>query len=84
MQVFYGRIYIFVIIRLPEIFDYLDGDKCIFEQAPLEKLAEEGQLMSYRHRGFWQCMDTMREKIQLKHLEPWQSSMEGLGQVRKI
>ena len=43
-----------------EIFDYLDGDKCIFEQAPLEKLTEEGQLMSYRHRGFWQCMDTMR------------------------
>ena len=45
----------------PEIFDYLDGDECIFEQAPLEKLAEEGQLMSYRHRGFLQCMDTMRE-----------------------
>ena len=60
----------------PEIFDYLDGDECIFEQAPLEKLAEEGQLMSYRHRGFWQCMDTMREKIQLENLwshgkAPW-------------
>ena len=59
-----------------EIFDYLDEDKCIFEQAPLEKLAEEGQLMSYRHRGFWQCMDTMREKIQLENLwshgkAPW-------------
>lgn len=60
----------------PEIFDYLDGDECIFEQAPLEKLAEEGELMSYRHRGFWQCMDTMREKIQLENLwthdkAPW-------------
>lgn len=59
-----------------EMFDYLDGDECIFEQAPLEKLAEEWQLMSYRHRGFWQCMDTMREKIQLENLwshgkAPW-------------
>ena len=63
----------------PEIFDYLDGDECIFEQAPLEKLAEEGQLMSYCHRGFWQCMDTMREKIQLENLwthgkAPWKVS----------
>ena len=54
----------------PEVFDYLDGDECIFEQAPLQKLAAEGQLMCYQHRGFWQCMDTMREKIQLENL--WQ------------
>ena len=45
----------------PEIFDYLDGDNCVFEQAPLQKLAEQGQLMSYLHKGFWQCMDNKRE-----------------------
>ena len=55
----------------PEIFDYLSDDSTIFEQEPMQKLAQEGQLMSYRHRGFWQCMDTMREKIVLEKL--WQS-----------
>lgn len=50
----------------PEIFDYIEGDDTVFEQAPLEKLAQEGQLMSYMHRGFWQCMDTKREKDQLE------------------
>ena len=45
----------------PEIFDYIDGDQTIFERDPLERLASEGQLMSYMHRGFWQCMDTKRE-----------------------
>ena len=45
----------------PGIFDYLDGDQCVFEKAPLQKLAEQGQLMSYTHRGFWQCMDNKRE-----------------------
>lgn len=46
----------------PDIFDYLTGDECIFEQEPMRKLAEEGQLMSYQHKGFWQCMDNIREK----------------------
>ena len=55
----------------PEIFDYLNGDDCIFEKEPLRKLAEEGQLMSYQHKGFWQCMDTLREKNQLEKL--WKS-----------
>lgn len=59
-----------------KVFDYLGGDDCIFEQAPLQQLAAEGQLMCYQHRGFWQCMDTMREKIQLENLwkhgkAPW-------------
>jgi len=45
----------------PKVFDYLDGDACIFERAPLERLAADGQLMSYVHRGFWQCMDSKRE-----------------------
>lgn len=55
----------------PQVFDYLDGDDCIFEKEPLRKLAEEGQLMSYQHKGFWQCMDTLREKNQLEKL--WKS-----------
>ena len=55
----------------PEIFDHLKDDSTIFEQGPMQELAQEGQLMSYRHHGFWQCMDTMREKIILEKL--WQS-----------
>lgn len=60
----------------PEVFDYIEGDQTVLEQGPLEKLAEQGQLMSYRHNGFWQCMDNMREREQLeKMLErgiaPW-------------
>ena len=46
----------------PTIFDYLDGDETIFEKIVLERLANEGELMSYLHRGYWQCMDSMREK----------------------
>lgn len=60
----------------PEIFDYLDGDECVFEQEPMRRLAEEGQLMSYTHHGFWQCMDNIREKEILETLietgqAPW-------------
>lgn len=54
----------------PEVFDYFDGDSTILEQGPLERLAREGELMSYRHTGFWQCMDTVREKELLEKL--WQ------------
>ena len=50
----------------PEIFDYIDGDDTVFEREPLEKLAKEGQLMSYMHKGFWQCMDTKREMDMLE------------------
>ena len=46
----------------PEVYDYIDGDETQFEHEPLERLAAEGQLMAYRHDGFWQCMDTLREK----------------------
>lgn len=58
------------------IFDYLGSDECVFEQEPLMKLAAEGQLMSYQHKGFWQCMDTKREKDTLEqlwneHKAPW-------------
>ena len=55
----------------PKIFDYLTDDSCVFEKIALTKLAEEGQLMSYIHEGFWQCMDTMNEKKKLE--EMWRS-----------
>lgn len=50
----------------PEIFDYIEGDDTVFERAPLEKLAAEGELMSYLHKGYWQCMDTKREMEKLE------------------
>lgn len=60
----------------PEVFRYLQGDHTIFEQEPLRRLAEEGELASYTHRGFWQCMDTKKEHDQLNELwdkgeAPW-------------
>ena len=60
----------------PKIFDYLDGDNCVFEQEPMRRLAAQGELMSYVHRGFWQCMDNIREKDILEKLleagqAPW-------------
>ncbi len=53
-----------------KIFDYLD-ESCVLEHAPLEKLAEEGQLMAFKHEGFWQPMDTYRDKLELESL--WNS-----------
>lgn len=60
----------------PEVIDLIEGDETIFENEPLEKLAENNQLMSYIHRGFWQCMDNAREKMMLESLidqgrAPW-------------
>ena len=59
----------------PEVFDYLTEDT-VFETDALSKLAEEGQLMSYQHEGFWQCMDTLQEKLLLEQMiadgdAPW-------------
>ncbi len=60
----------------PSVFSLLDGDGCIFERTPLETLAKDGELMSYIHEGFWQCMDNIREKNMLEKLlaedkAPW-------------
>ena len=55
----------------PPVLDYLNGDDSIMELDMLERLAEEKQLVAYRHYGFWQCMDTLRDKRQLE--EAWQS-----------
>lgn len=56
----------------PEIFDYIKDDKTIWERAPLETLAKEGQLCSFRHDGFWLPMDTLRDKFRLEEL--WQTN----------
>lgn len=60
----------------PGVFDYIEGDATQFEHEPLQNLARDGQLMAYRHHGFWQCMDTLRDKALLEKLwaadaAPW-------------
>lgn len=55
----------------PAIFNYLEDDSTVFEKAPLENLSKEEQLMAYKHYGFWQCMDTQRDKQLLESL--WDS-----------
>ena len=61
----------------PGVFDYItEGDASIFERNPLEGLAQDGELMAYQHQGFWQCMDTQRDKQKLEDLwasgnAPW-------------
>lgn len=59
----------------PTVFDYLEGDQVVWEQDPLRRLAREGELMAYEHTGFWQAMDTLRDKTQLEelwsHKAPW-------------
>lgn len=56
----------------PSVFDLIEGDQTVFEREPLETLVEQGELMSYVHEGFWQCMDNMREKEMLEKL--WASN----------
>jgi len=60
----------------PEIINYIDDDQTAWERKPLERLAEEGQLMAYRHNEFWQCMDTLRDvqllnKLWMEGNAPW-------------
>ena len=62
----------------PKVFDYIEGDNTILEKEPMEKLVEDGELMSYIHKGYWQCMDNLREKEMLEKLwetgnAPWKS-----------
>ena len=62
----------------PEVFDYLKDDTTVFEKEPMENLAKDGQLMAYRHNGFWKCMDTQRDKMQLEEMwasgkAPWKT-----------
>jgi glucose-1-phosphate cytidylyltransferase len=55
----------------PEIFDLIEGDSTMLEREPLEQLAKRGELMSFSHDGFWQCMDTLRDREFLEEL--WNS-----------
>jgi glucose-1-phosphate cytidylyltransferase len=55
----------------PGVMDYIEGDRTIWEREPLEALARDGQLSAYTHAGFWQPMDTLRDKMRLEEL--WQS-----------
>ncbi len=60
----------------PDVFDLIEGDETVFERGPMEKLAKSGQLMCYRHKGFWQCMDTKQERDKLETMlnddcAPW-------------
>ena len=60
----------------PKVLPYLESDATIWEREPLQRLAEDGQLMSYQHDGFWQPMDTLRDKVYLEELwatgkAPW-------------
>jgi glucose-1-phosphate cytidylyltransferase len=62
----------------PAVLDFIDGDETMFEHAPLERLASQGQLMAYKHDSFWQCMDTLRDKHVLQKLwdsgkPPWRT-----------
>ena len=61
----------------PEFFDLIKGDSAILERGPLENAARQNQLMAYKHQGFWQCMDTKRDRDNLEALAlsgnpPWQ------------
>lgn len=65
----------------PEVFDYIDGDSTTWEKEPLESLAQEGNLYSYRHNGFWKAMDTLRDKNELEALwsrgdAPWMKNLQ--------
>ena len=66
-----GRINAGFFVLEPEVFDYIDGDDTTFEKEPLENLAEDGQLFSYAHDGFWKPMDTLSDKNKLEKL--WDS-----------
>ncbi len=60
----------------PKVIDYIEGDETVWEREPMERLASEGQMTAYHHRGFWKAMDTLRDKNQLEALwtsgnAPW-------------
>ena len=58
-------------ILSPKVIDYIEGDKTVWEKEPMERLAKDNQLSAYFHNGFWQPMDTLRDKVHLEEL--WQA-----------
>ena len=66
----------------PEIFDYIDDDETVFEQEPLRRLAETRELKAYKHNGFWQCMDTQREKRTVRRNDcKRRGTLDGVEQI---
>jgi glucose-1-phosphate cytidylyltransferase len=64
-----------------KVLDYIDGDDTVLEREPVERLARDGQLMGYRHSGFWSCMDTLKEKNILEQMwtagnAPWKVAVD--------
>jgi glucose-1-phosphate cytidylyltransferase len=60
----------------PKVLEYINGDATVFEREPMENIANDGEMMCYKHSGFWQCMDTLRDKEKLEKLwgsgnAPW-------------
>lgn len=73
-----GKINAGYMVLEPSVFDLIDGDETVFEKEPLIRLAEMGELMAYKYDGFWQCMDSQKEKNKLEELwntgkAPWKS-----------
>lgn len=71
-----GLINIGFMVLEPAVFDYIEGDMTVFEKTPLEGLSRDGQLVAKKHDGFWQCMDTQRDKQKLENMwtsgeAPW-------------
>jgi glucose-1-phosphate cytidylyltransferase len=63
-------------VMQPEVFDFIENDDTVLEKEPLEQLSKKGELLAYKHEGFWQPMDTLRDKTQLEELwrtgrAPW-------------
>lgn len=76
-------------VMQPEVLDYIEGDSTILESTPLESMAKDGQLFAFKHDGFWQPMDTLRDKNQLEELwqnnkAPWKIWGEYKLEVEKI
>lgn len=65
----------------PEVFDYIEGDDTLFEGDPLQKLAKDGELMAYKYDGFWRCMDTPKDRDELRKMwnsgnAPWKEETQ--------
>jgi glucose-1-phosphate cytidylyltransferase len=56
----------------PEVFNYINGDSTVFEKEPMENIATEGEMIAFKHNGFWKPMDTLRDKHELE--ADWQSN----------
>ena len=66
-----GRINGGFMVLSPQVIEYIEGDHTIWERGPMERLAAEGNMAAFVHDGFWQCMDTLRDKLRLEEL--WES-----------